>query len=169
VYDQGFNSRRQYDNKICPLSSRTFAKTDYDKLRSGNYAVVSRNVITVGETAKLPNVGDKITLTDTDGITREFEVVELIDEYPLNLSAHSLGVRYDWSPAPSLISRATRKNQAQVKQGKIFFTDSLKVSANEQMQVFWTKYQADYDYASDITFEVAVDAAKEILDLINNL
>jgi putative ABC transport system permease protein len=56
-------------------------------LRSGNYAVVSRSVITVGATAELPNVGDKITLTNADGITWEFEVVELIDEYPYNLSA----------------------------------------------------------------------------------
>jgi putative ABC transport system permease protein len=66
----------------------TFAKTSYDKLRSGDYAIVSRRVITYGDSpAILPNIGDTITLTNASGETRAFEVVELVDEYPLNLSA----------------------------------------------------------------------------------
>jgi putative ABC transport system permease protein len=67
---------------------RTFAATDYGKLRSGNYAVLSRSVIAVGESpAVVPKAGDTITLTDGDGVTRAFEVIELVDEYPHSLSA----------------------------------------------------------------------------------
>lgn len=40
------------------------------------------------------------------------------------------------------------------------------VLASEQMQGFWRKYQSDYEYSADITFEAVVNAAKEILDRI---
>jgi predicted nucleotidyltransferase component of viral defense system len=40
------------------------------------------------------------------------------------------------------------------------------VFASGQMQGFWAKYQTDYEYAADITFEAAVGAAKEILKTI---
>jgi predicted nucleotidyltransferase component of viral defense system len=45
----------------------------------------------------------------------------------------------------------------------------LDVLSNGQMQGFWMKYQTDYDYAADISFEAAVDAAKEILNTIDKL
>jgi putative ABC transport system permease protein len=70
------------------MQLRSFSSSGYDKLRSGNYAIVSRHVLQYGETpTAVPNVGEKITLTKADGSTREFEVIELVDEYPYNISA----------------------------------------------------------------------------------
>ena len=37
------------------------------------------------------------------------------------------------------------------------------VLASKQMQGFWKKYRADYEYAKDISFEEAVEAAKNIM------
>jgi putative ABC transport system permease protein len=80
------------------MQLRSFSSLDYGKLRSGNYAIVSRSVSQQGEMSiAIPNVGEEITLTKQDGSTREFEVIELIDEYPYNISvrgrfANSLGV-----------------------------------------------------------------------------
>jgi predicted nucleotidyltransferase component of viral defense system len=37
------------------------------------------------------------------------------------------------------------------------------VLASEQMQGFWTKYQGEFDYVSDISFEAAVGTARDIL------
>ena len=42
------------------------------------------------------------------------------------------------------------------------------VLASEQMQGFWKKYQSEFDYASDISFNAAVGAAKEILSALGN-
>jgi putative ABC transport system permease protein len=65
-----------------------FSDIDYEKLRSGNYAVVSGYVIAYGDAAPtVPQVGDMITLKNSDGDTRDFEVADLIDEYPYLLSA----------------------------------------------------------------------------------
>jgi len=41
------------------------------------------------------------------------------------------------------------------------------VLASEQMQAFWKKYRTEFDYANDITFEMAVGAAKEIMAALN--
>jgi predicted nucleotidyltransferase component of viral defense system len=41
------------------------------------------------------------------------------------------------------------------------------VLASEQMQGFWRKYQKDFSYASDISFEDTITAAKELMDELN--
>jgi putative ABC transport system permease protein len=70
------------------MQLRSFASSSYGKLRSGNYAIVSRHVLQYGEVpVAVPNAGEKITLTKPDGSAREFEVVELVDEYPRSISA----------------------------------------------------------------------------------
>jgi putative ABC transport system permease protein len=70
------------------MQLRKFSSLDYDKLRSGDYAIVSRYVLQYSENpTKVPAVGEKITLTNSEGSTREFEVIELVDEYPYNISA----------------------------------------------------------------------------------
>ncbi|GHU74906.1 efflux ABC transporter permease [Clostridia bacterium] len=86
IYYRGAAGNQVYG--IGETQLRTFAKTGYDKLRSGDYALVSRYVLQYSETpTKVPAVGEKITLTNSDGSAREFEVVELVDEYPFNISA----------------------------------------------------------------------------------
>ncbi|GHV40622.1 efflux ABC transporter permease [Clostridia bacterium] len=70
------------------MQLRNFSSLGYDKLRSGDYAIVSRYVLQYSETPTvIPKVGEKITLTNSNGSAREFEVVELVDEYPFNISA----------------------------------------------------------------------------------
>jgi len=41
------------------------------------------------------------------------------------------------------------------------------VLASEQMQRFWKKYQADFNYAHDIPFEATIGAAKEIMAMLD--
>jgi hypothetical protein len=41
------------------------------------------------------------------------------------------------------------------------------VLASEQMRGFWIKYQSEFDYASDISFEATVDTAREILSVLD--
>jgi len=41
------------------------------------------------------------------------------------------------------------------------------VLASEQMRGFWKKYQTDFDYAHDISFEAAIDAIMEIMTELN--
>jgi predicted nucleotidyltransferase component of viral defense system len=42
------------------------------------------------------------------------------------------------------------------------------VLASEQMQGFWAKYQSEFDYAADISFEATVGAAREILMMLED-
>jgi len=66
----------------------SFSDIDYEKLRSGNYAIVSKHVIAYGDNAVMvPEVGDKLSLTNANGIIRDFQVIALVDEYPVHLSA----------------------------------------------------------------------------------
>lgn len=37
------------------------------------------------------------------------------------------------------------------------------VISSEQMQGFWRKYQSEFDYAAEISFEEAIGAAKRVL------
>jgi putative ABC transport system permease protein len=61
--------------------------TDYEKLSSGNYAIVSRYIFTYGDNpVNLPEVGNTLTITNDNGVTRDFEVVGLIDAYPSQIS-----------------------------------------------------------------------------------
>ncbi len=72
-----------------------FSDIDYEKLRSGNYAIVSREVINYenAEVAIL-EIGDTLTLIDekNDGIACDFEVIGLTDAYPNQLSARYYNV-----------------------------------------------------------------------------
>jgi hypothetical protein len=43
------------------------------------------------------------------------------------------------------------------------------VLASVQMQGFWAKYQMDYEYATDISFDAAIGVTKEILNTIYKL
>jgi hypothetical protein len=36
------------------------------------------------------------------------------------------------------------------------------------MQGFWAKYQSEFDYAADISFEATVGAAREILMMLED-
>jgi putative ABC transport system permease protein len=66
----------------------SFFDIDYDKLRSGNYVIVSKHVIAYGDNAVMvPEIGAKLALTNANGIVRVFEVISLVDEYPFHLSA----------------------------------------------------------------------------------
>jgi predicted nucleotidyltransferase component of viral defense system len=40
------------------------------------------------------------------------------------------------------------------------------VLASKQMQGFWGKYQSEFDYAANISFETAVGAAKDIMTML---
>jgi predicted nucleotidyltransferase component of viral defense system len=40
------------------------------------------------------------------------------------------------------------------------------VLASRQMQGFWAKYQSDFDYAADISFEAAVSTAREVMSQV---
>jgi putative ABC transport system permease protein len=67
-----------------------FTDIDYERLRSGDYAIVSRRVITMGESGTavgVPEIGDLIALRDERGASRDFEVIGLTDAYPFCLSA----------------------------------------------------------------------------------
>ncbi|MDR0861185.1 MAG: ABC transporter permease [Oscillospiraceae bacterium] len=63
-----------------------FSEVDYEKLRSENVCIVSKQVFGVGPTVAIPKVGDIITLTNESGATEAFEVVELVEEYPYQIS-----------------------------------------------------------------------------------
>jgi putative ABC transport system permease protein len=72
-----------------------FSDIDYEKLRSGNYAIVSREVINYENAAvAIPEIGDTLTLIDekNDGIACDFEVIGLTDAYPNQLSARYYNV-----------------------------------------------------------------------------
>jgi len=60
----------------------------YDALRSGNYAIVSRQVLSV-RGLSAPDVGDTVTLTNDAGESRSFEVIGSVGEYPSHLSSRS--------------------------------------------------------------------------------
>jgi putative ABC transport system permease protein len=65
-----------------------FSSVDYEKLRSGNYVIVSNDVINYGDNAvTVPQAGDTLTLTNDNGITQVFEVYDSVDRYPFHLSA----------------------------------------------------------------------------------
>jgi putative ABC transport system permease protein len=64
-----------------------FADTGYGKLRSGNYAIASKYAINMDAAVAIPQIGDIVTLANKDGITRDFEVIEVVDEYPYAISA----------------------------------------------------------------------------------
>ena len=60
----------------------------HETLSTGNYAIVSRHIINYGDNpVKMPEAGDIITLTNDNGIPRDFEVIGYIDEYPNQISA----------------------------------------------------------------------------------
>jgi putative ABC transport system permease protein len=72
-----------------------FSDIDYEKLRSGNYAIVSREVINYeNAVVAIPEIGDTLTLIDekNDGIACDFEVIGLTDAYPNQLSARYYNV-----------------------------------------------------------------------------
>jgi putative ABC transport system permease protein len=67
---------------------RHFSEIGFDKLSSGNFAIVSRQVISMGDSSpSIPKIGDTLTLTNANGAPRDFEIIELIDSYPHHLSA----------------------------------------------------------------------------------
>ena len=41
-----------------------------------------------------------------------------------------------------------------------------EIRASEQLQGFWKKYQRDFDYAKDISFDDACDTVQRIMDSI---
>ena len=60
----------------------------YERLRSSNYVIVSKYVITFGDNVVVvPEIGDVLTLTNDSGKACDFEVIGLVDEYPFSLSA----------------------------------------------------------------------------------
>jgi putative ABC transport system permease protein len=66
----------------------SFSDIDYEKLRSGNYIIVSKDVINYGDNAvTVPKAGDTLTLTNDNGTTQDFEVYASVDRYPFHLSA----------------------------------------------------------------------------------
>jgi putative ABC transport system permease protein len=69
---------------IGKMELESFSSFDYEKLRSGNYLIVSNKVF---GSVSVPNVGDMVKLVNTESETREFEVIAVIDEYPLSLSS----------------------------------------------------------------------------------
>jgi len=70
-----------------------FSDTDYKKLKSGNYAIVSKQIYIYGDrVVSIPEIKDLLHLTNDDGITRDFEVMGFVDEYPNQISArHKYG------------------------------------------------------------------------------
>jgi putative ABC transport system permease protein len=72
---------------IGELELESFSDVDYEQLRSGNVCIVSRFTINEGSPVAIPKVGERITLVNSDGSTRDFEVIALVDEYPYQLSA----------------------------------------------------------------------------------
>jgi putative ABC transport system permease protein len=66
-----------------------FSDADYEKLRSGNYAIASKFMVTYGGApAVIPEIGDSLTFTNDNwnGVSRDFEVIDLADEYPRQIS-----------------------------------------------------------------------------------
>ncbi|MDR2939312.1 MAG: FtsX-like permease family protein, partial [Clostridiales bacterium] len=66
-----------------------FSDIDYEKLRSGSYAIVSKDSVIYGDGAlDIPEVGGRLTLKSDSpaGSPRGFEVLGLTDEYPHLLS-----------------------------------------------------------------------------------
>jgi putative ABC transport system permease protein len=68
------------------IQARRISDISYDKLRSGNYAIVCKDVFAYGDyPVAVPNVGDKIWLRkDGKNEATEFEVIALIDNYQYN-------------------------------------------------------------------------------------
>jgi putative ABC transport system permease protein len=64
----------------------SFSSVSYDKLRSGDYVIVSKQIIGDGSVA-VPQVGDTVTLVNASGAKRDFTVIEAVDEYPHQLSS----------------------------------------------------------------------------------
>jgi putative ABC transport system permease protein len=64
-----------------------FSEVDYEKLRAENVCIVSKQVFGVDPTVVIPEVGDVLTLTNENGVTEDFEVVELTEEYPHQISS----------------------------------------------------------------------------------
>jgi putative ABC transport system permease protein len=64
-----------------------FSEVDYEKLRSENVCIVSRQIFGVDPTAVIPEVGDVLTLTNENGVSETFAVIALTEEYPHQISA----------------------------------------------------------------------------------
>jgi len=58
----------------------------------------------------------------------------------------------------------TSKKRGSYKAIQTYGTVLSNVLESERMQMFWKKYQAEFNYANDITFEMAVGAAREIME-----
>jgi predicted nucleotidyltransferase component of viral defense system len=80
-----------------------------------------------------------------------------------------------WKPRGDEINLDTLKNalaKTSEKRGSARVMsryDSIlsDVFASEQMQGFWKKYQSEFDYAADISFDAAVGTAKEIMSALD--
>ena len=69
-------------------------------------------------------------------------------------------------PVSEILKKAIRQTAEKREASSVMRRyDSIlsDVLDNSQMQAFWDKYRANYDYAANITFEMAVNTAKEIL------
>jgi putative ABC transport system permease protein len=65
-----------------------FSDAGYEKLRSGNYCVVSEHIINLSANGiSTPKVGEMVTLTNDSGETRKFEVIGSVESYPIHLSS----------------------------------------------------------------------------------
>ena len=89
--EQGGNVYQIYGVNKATLAY--FSDMDYEKLRSGNYAVVSERVISYGDNAPtIPEIGDTLTFPNDnwDGVNRDFEVTALVGEYPMLISTGNM-------------------------------------------------------------------------------
>jgi len=71
------------------MELESFSDIDYEKLHSGNYAIVSKQIFSYGDNPiTVPQIGDTLTLKDNNynGVPRNFEVIGLIEYYPQYLS-----------------------------------------------------------------------------------
>ncbi|MDR1804414.1 MAG: ABC transporter permease [Treponema sp.] len=91
VFYYGYNRSDAAPQQVYGVGERElkyFSDIDYERLRSGKYAVVSRYVLAFDDNAAVvPEIGDTLTITDDNGVVHDIEVVGLIDDYPVQLSA----------------------------------------------------------------------------------
>jgi len=59
---------------------------------------------------------------------------------------------------------AKRGSRAVMQRHSSILSDVL---LSEQMQGFWKKYQTDFDYARDISFEAAIDTINEVMTILS--
>lgn len=87
------------------------------------------------------------------------------DFYDIYILYSLRGVECDSQTLLQALARTANKRGSQ-KVLNLYPDIITEIRSSEQLRVFWKKYQRDFDYAKDISFDDACDAIQHIMDTI---